>query len=248
MFDLKGKTAIVTGASRGLGRAIAVALARRGAWVAVNYAQNASAAEETLALMRAAGGDGELVPFDVSDGEAVLKAVDDLVARRGPVGSAVANAGVAVDGLLLRLGEDDLARTFATNVYGAMHLAKATVRSMMRARWGRFIAISSVVGQMGNTGQIAYAASKSALTGLTKTLAREYGSRGVTANLVAPGFIETDMTAAMPENLRAKLKENTPVGRFGQPEDVAAAVVFLASPEASYVTGQELGVNGGLYM
>lgn len=248
MFDLSGRVALVTGASRGIGRATAVALASRGAWVAVNYATNVAAAEETLAAIRAGGGDGELLPFDVSDSAAVTAAVEGLVQRKGPLAIAVANAGVNVDGLLLRAQEEDFDRMLATNVKGTFFLAKASVRSMMKARFGRIIAVSSVVGSMGNAGQSMYAASKSALVGMMRSIAREYGSRGVTANVVSPGFVETDMTASMADDARKKLIEMTPAGRIGRPEDIAAAVVYLASTEAAWVTGQELGVNGGLRM
>ncbi len=248
MFDLQGRVAIVTGASRGIGRAIAVTLARQGAWVGVNYARNAQAAEETLAAMRAAGGDGELLPFDVSDSAAVTEAVDGLAARRGGLHIAVANAGIAVDGLLLRMKDDDLARTFATNVNGALYLARASVRLMMKAKWGRFLAVSSVVGQTGNVGQTAYAASKAALEGAARSIAREYASRNITANVIAPGFIDTDMTAALPDAMRSKILEGVPLGRLGSAEDVAAAALYLASNEAGYVTGQVLNVNGGLYV
>ncbi len=248
MFDLSGRVALVTGASRGIGRATAIALATRGAWVAVNYATNSAAAEETLAAMRTAGGDGELLPFDVSDAAAVTVAVEDLVLRKGPLAIAVANAGLNIDGLLLRAQEEDFDRMLATNVKGTFFLAKASVRSMMKARFGRIIAVSSVVGAMGNAGQSMYAASKSALVGMMRSIAREYGSRGVTANVVSPGFVETDMTAGMPEEARKKLLGMIPSGRLGRPEDVAAAVVYLASAEASWVTGQVLGVNGGMRM
>lgn len=248
MFDLSGRVALVTGASRGIGRATAVALASRGAWVAVNYATNAEAAGEALAAVRAAGGYGELLPFDVSDAAAVTAAVEGLVQRKGPLSIAVANAGVNIDGLLLRAQEEDFDRMLATNVKGTLFLAKAAVRSMMKARHGRIIAVSSVVGAMGNAGQSMYAASKSALVGMMRSIAREYGSRGVTANVVSPGFVETDMTAGMSDDARKKLVEMTPAGRIGRPDDVAAAVVYLASNEAGWVTGQVLGVNGGLRM
>ena len=248
MFDLSGRVALVTGASRGIGRATAVALASQGAWVAVNYATNAAAAAETLAAMRAAGGDGELLPFDVSDASAVTAAVEGLVQRKGPMAIAVANAGVNIDALLLRAQEEDFDRMLATNVKGTLFLAKASVRSMMKARYGRIIAVSSVVGAMGNAGQTMYAASKSALVGMARSIAREYGSRGVTSNVVSPGYVETDMTAGMTDEVRKKLIEMTPAGRIGRPEDVAAAVVYLASAEAAWVTGQVLGVNGGLRM
>ena len=160
----------------------------------------------------------------------------------------MANAGVNVDALLLRAQEEDFDRMLATNVKGTLFLAKASVRSMMKARYGRIIAVSSVVGAMGNAGQTMYAASKSALVGMARSIAREYGSRGVTSNVVSPGYVETDMTAGMTDEVRKKLIEMTPAGRIGRPEDVAAAVVYLASAEAAWVTGQVLGVNGGLRM
>lgn len=248
MFDLSGRVAIVTGASRGIGRAIAVALARQGAYVAINYAKNRDAAESCLAEARAAGGDGETMGFDVADSAAVTAAVEGLKERKGQLHIAVANAGVSVDNLLLRVSDEELASTFATNVHGAIFLARAAVRPMMRAKWGRFIAVSSVVGQTGNAGQTVYAASKAALAGAVKSIAKEYASRNITANVVAPGFIDTEMTAHIAAEARAKIVEATPAGRLGRPEDVAAAVVYLASTEASYVTGQVLGVNGGLYV
>lgn len=248
MFDLTGRVALVTGASRGIGRATALALASRGAWVAINYASNATAAEETLSAVRAAGGDGELLPFDVASEGAVATAIEGLVKRKGPLSIAVANAGVNVDSLLLRAQEADFDRMLATNVKGTLFVAKSAVRSMMKARHGRIIAVSSVVGSMGNAGQAMYAASKSAMVGMIRSIAREYGSRGVTANVVAPAYVETDMTVGMGDEMRKKVIEMTPAGRLGRPEDVAAAVVYLASNEASWVTGQVLGVNGGLRM
>jgi 3-oxoacyl-[acyl-carrier protein] reductase len=247
MVDLKGRVAIVTGASRGIGRAVAVGLGRAGAYVALNYQRNEAAAVEALAMVKDAGGDGELLKFDVGNSPAVHAAVDDLVARKGVVHIAVANAGITADNLLLRVSDDEVASVFSTNVHGAIWLARAAIRPMMRARYGRFIAISSVVGQMGNVGQVVYAASKSALEGMVKSLAREYGSRGVTANVVAPGFIDTDMTASLSDDLRAKIVGEVPMKRMGRPEEVASAVLYLASPDASYVSGQVLGVNGALY-
>ncbi|MEZ4409029.1 MAG: 3-oxoacyl-ACP reductase family protein [Polyangiales bacterium] len=248
MFELTGKTALVTGASRGIGRAIAVSLARQGAWVAVNYARSAEAAEETLSQVREAGSDGELLPFDVADGAATASAIEDLAKRRAGLSVVVSNAGINADNLVLRLDDDEFERILATNVKGALHVLRAAVRPMMRARWGRMIAVSSVVGEMGNAGQVAYATSKSALFGMMKSLAKEYGSRGVTANVVAPGFVVTDMTAGLSEEIRKRLIELTPAGRLGTPEDVASAVSWLASPEAAWVTGQVVSVNGGLRM
>ncbi|MBX7195978.1 MAG: 3-oxoacyl-ACP reductase FabG [Sandaracinaceae bacterium] len=248
MFELTGKVALVTGGSRGIGRAVSLALAKQGAYVAINYAGNEAAAAETLTQVREQGGDGEIVKFDVASQSAFEEAIDDLVKRKGRLDVLVSNAGIAMDQLLLRIKPEELERTFATNVGGALWGAKAAIRHMMRKRTGRIVFLSSVVAESGNPGQAVYSASKAALLGLTKTLAREYASRGVTVNAVAPGFIATDMTAGLPEDVKKKIVEQTPLARIGSPDEVAAAVVYLASDEAGYVTGQVLRVNGGMYV
>ena len=248
MFSLRDRVALVTGGSRGIGRAISVALARAGAFVAVNYRGNVEAAEETLREIREAGGEGTLLPFDVADPEAVDAAVTQLVKEQGRLDILVNNAGIALDQLLMRVKPEEISRTFEANVAGAIYCAKAAIRPMMRKKHGRIIQISSVVAETGNPGQVVYSASKAALLGMTRTLAREYASRGITVNAVTPGFIETDMTAALPEAAREGIVSTTPVGRIGRPEEIAAAVLYLASDEAGYVTGQTLGVNGGMHV
>ncbi|MBW2212062.1 MAG: 3-oxoacyl-ACP reductase FabG [Deltaproteobacteria bacterium] len=248
MFDLAGKIAVVTGGSRGIGRATSVALAEAGAHVLVNYRSNEAAAKETLALIEKVGGQGELLGFDVADPESVDRGIKDAIKRHGRIDILVNNAGISIDQLLLRVSQKDLDLTWATNVNGPIYCAKACIRPMMKKRWGRIINLSSVVGESGNAGQVVYSSSKAALLGLTRTLAREYASRGITVNAVAPGFIETDMTADLPDAGRQSIVDQTPLGRIGRPEEVAAAVVFLASEEASYITGQVVRVNGGMHV
>jgi 3-oxoacyl-[acyl-carrier protein] reductase len=248
VFDLAGKIAVVTGGSRGIGRAVSVALAEAGAHVLVNYRSNAEAARETLRLIEEAGGTGEILGFDVADPESVDAAIKDAVKRYGHLDILVNNAGISIDQLLLRVSAKDLEMTWATNVNGAVFCAKACIRPMMRSKWGRIISLSSVVAESGNAGQVVYSASKAALLGMTRTLAREYASRGITVNAVAPGFIETDMTADLTEAAKQGIVDQTPLGRIGRPEEVAAAVVFLASEEASYITGQVVRVNGGMHV
>jgi 3-oxoacyl-[acyl-carrier protein] reductase len=248
VFDLSGKVAIVTGGSRGIGRAICVALGGAGAHVVVNYQGNEQAAAETLAKVKEAGGDGEIRRFDVASEESCRAAIEEIAKARGRLDVLVNNAGIARDNLLMRLKQEELDQTFQTNVYGTLWCAKAAIRPMMRAKRGRIVNLSSVVAESGNPGQATYSASKAAVIGLTKTLAREYASRGITVNCVAPGFIDTDMTASLPEEAKKGIIEQTPAGRVGSPEEVAAAVLFLVSDEAAYVTGQVLRVNGGMYV
>jgi len=248
VFDLAGKIAVVTGGSRGIGRAICIALAQAGAYVLVNYRSNEEAARETLRLVEEAGGQAELVAFDVADPDSVDCSIKEAVGRHGRIDILVNNAGISIDQLLLRVSAKDLEMTWATNVNGAVFCAKACIRPMMKKRWGRIINLSSVVAESGNAGQVVYSASKAALLGLTRSLAREYASRGITVNAVAPGFIETDMTADLPDSAKQGIVDQTPLGRIGRPEEVAATVVFLASEEASYITGQVVRVNGGMHV
>ena len=248
MFDLAGKIAVVTGGSRGIGRATSIALAQAGAHVLVNFRSNEEAAKETLRLIEEAGGQGELLGFDVADPESVDGTIKEAIDRHGHIDILVNNAGISIDRLLLRVSVKDLETTWATNVNGALFCAKACIRPMMKKRWGRIINLSSVVGESGNAGQVVYSTSKAALLGLTRTLAREYASRGITVNAVAPGFVETDMTADLPDEAKQGIIDQTPLGRIGRPEEVAATVVFLASEEASYITGQVVRVNGGMHV
>ncbi|MFW5924649.1 MAG: 3-oxoacyl-[acyl-carrier-protein] reductase [Myxococcota bacterium] len=248
MFDLSDRVALVTGGSRGIGRAVAQTLARAGAHVVINYQGNVEAAQQTAAAVESTGGKATVARFDVADASEVDRALGDLVKELGRLDILVNNAGISLDQLLMRVKPEEVERTFSVNVSGAIWCAKAAIRPMMRAKRGRIINLSSVVGEAGNPGQAVYASSKAALIGLTKSLAREYASRGITVNAVAPGFIETEMTAALPEAAQKTVVEQTPVGRVGTPEEVAAAVLYLASDEAAYVTGQVLRVNGGMYV
>lgn len=248
MFDLSEKVAIVTGGSRGIGRAVCVALGRAGAKVVVNYSGNEEAAAETLRLVREAGSDGELLRFDVADAEAVDQAIADVAKRHGRLDILVNNAGIAMDQILLRIKPEELERTMAVNVGGTLWCCKSAMRVMIRKRQGRIVNLTSVVGEAGNPGQAVYSASKAGIIGLTKTLAREYASRGVTVNAVAPGFIETDMTASLPDPVKEAAIAQTPLGRMGSPADVAAAVLYLVSDEAGFVTGQVVRVNGGMHV
>jgi 3-oxoacyl-[acyl-carrier protein] reductase len=248
MFRLDGKVAVVTGGFRGLGRSMAVALGRSGAHIVAADVLPEDVGQETLRLVTETGAKCELVRLDVTSSEAVEEAMRDIHKRLGRLDIVINNAGIARDNLLLRVSDEDIQKTFAVNVTGAINCARSSIKIMMRARTGRIINLASVVAELGNPGQSVYSASKAALIGLTKTLAREYASRGITVNAVAPGFIDTDMTKNLPADAKKFMLEQIPLGRMGQPEDVAAAVVFLCSDEASYVTGQVLRVNGGMYV
>jgi 3-oxoacyl-[acyl-carrier protein] reductase len=247
---LAGKVALVTGGSRGIGRGIAVALGRRGAKVIINYASREEAARTAATEVVEAGGQAEIAQFDVANSAAVTEAIKAIGKDHGGLDILVNNAGVAVNGMLMRITDDAWMKTMTTNLAGAFHCLRAASTLILRAKTaGRIINITSVVGEQGNAGQVAYAASKAGLIGLTMSTARELAPRGVTCNAVSPGFIETDMTAEhLPEAARGKLLEQIPLGRIGRSEDVADVVAFLAGPEAGYITGQVLRVNGGLLM
>jgi 3-oxoacyl-[acyl-carrier protein] reductase len=248
MFDLSGKVAIVTGGSRGIGRAAAEALASCGAKVIVGYMSAEAQAREVAEGIQSRGGSAEIAQFDVADTARASAAVSEIAKRLGRLDILVANAGISIDALALRLKDDDFDRVLSVNLKGAIACATAALRPMMRAKTGRILFLSSVVGEMGNVGQTAYAASKAGLLGAAKSLAREYASRGITVNAVAPGFIETDMTAALPDEAKQAMLSVVPLGRAGTAKDVAAAICYLASDEAGYVTGHTLRVNGGMYM
>jgi 3-oxoacyl-[acyl-carrier protein] reductase len=244
---LTDKVALVTGASRGLGRAIALQLAQEGASIAA-VARSEEALKETLEAVRALGVTAEGFALDVSDSAAAEAVVDKIAARFQHIDVLVNNAGVTRDGLLMRMKSDDWDAVLNTNLKGAFNLTKPVARLMVRQRAGRIVNISSVIGLMGNAGQANYAASKAGLLGFTKSVARELASRSITCNVVCPGFVETDMTKGLGDDLRAKLLEKIPLARLGQPEDVAGVVSFLCSPAASYMTGQILTVDGGMVM
>lgn len=248
-MEQMAKRALVTGGSRGIGRAVCLALAARGMRVAVNYAGNAAAAEEVVqACLQQGAPDAFAVQADVSDAEQVRALVAAVSERWGGVDVLVNNAGITRDGLMMRMSEQDFDAVLATNLKGAFACMQAVMRPMMKQRWGRIVNLSSVVGLRGNLGQANYAASKAGLIGMSKSAAKELASRGITVNCVAPGFIETDMTAVLPESVRTALLGQIPLARLGAAEEVAEAVAFLASPEAAYITGQVLCVDGGMAM
>jgi 3-oxoacyl-[acyl-carrier protein] reductase len=245
---LSGKVAIVTGGSRGIGRAISLALADAGADVAVVYAGNRQGAEGTVAEIEKQGRRGLMIQADVSQADQVDSAVKQVLETFGRIDILVNNAGITRDNLVLRMKEEDWDRVIDTNLKGAFLFSKAVLRTMMKQRSGRIINIGSVVGVSGNPGQANYVAAKAGIIGMTKAMARELASRGITVNAVAPGFIETDMTAVLGDEVRNQILSQIPLARFGSPEDVAAAVRFLATDDAGYITGQTLHVDGGMVM
>lgn len=246
-MEANGTVSLVTGASRGIGRAVAVALAGSGGRVAIGGRDEAALAE-TARLVATAGGEARMVVLEVTDEASIERGVSGVLDAWGRIDHLVNNAGVARDALLLRVRSADWQAVLDTNLGGAMRLSRAVLPAMLKARAGRIVNIGSVIGEMGNAGQTAYAASKAGLIGLTKALAREVASRSITVNCVTPGFIDTEMTRNLPEKTRAEMAARIPLGRLGTPSDVAGAVVFLLSDAAAYVTGAVLRVNGGLHM
>jgi 3-oxoacyl-[acyl-carrier protein] reductase len=247
MSQLANQIAVVTGAGRGIGRAIALQFAAEGADV-VCVSRTAENSEKVAAEVRASGRKAWALAVDVSDGAAVTAASEKILAEAGRVDILVNNAGVTRDGLLMRMSDEDWDVVLNTNLKGAFHFTRAFSRSFIKQRSGRIINIASIIGLIGNAGQCNYAASKAALIGLTKSVAKELGSRGITVNAVAPGFVETDMTAVLKEELKTELLKRIPLNSLGKPEDIAAAALYLASPAARYVTGQVLTVDGGMVM
>ncbi len=245
-MELAGKVALVTGGSRGIGRATALKLAAQGAKVGVNYNRSPDAANEVVAEAASGGGEAVAIPGDVGTRDGAEGAVKAVVDQFGKLDILVNNAGITRDMLLMRLSEEDWDAVLDTNLKGAYMCSKVACRHMLRSRWGRIVNISSVVGLTGNAGQANYASAKAGLLGLTKSLARELGSKNITVNAIAPGYIETDIVAGLSEEIRQYVLSQIPAGRYGQPEDVAEAVVFLVSDRASYINGQTLNVDGGM--
>ena len=245
---LQGKVALVTGASKGIGRAIAVALGREGAHVIVNYNGSEEQAKKTCKLIEENGGSCESMRFNVAEEEITMEAMKSILEKHGKLDILVNNAGITKDGLLMRMTDADFESVLDVNLKGAFHTIRAASKQMLKQRSGRIINISSVSGIMGNAGQANYSASKAGLIGLTKATARELASRGITVNAVAPGFIETDMTDKLSDTVKENACKQIPLGKMGIPEDIAEAVVFLASEKAAYITGQVLCVDGGMAM
>lgn len=249
MFSaLRGQTALVTGGSRGIGRSIALALAEHGVKVAVNYAGSEEAALETVARIAELGSEGIALRGNVGDSEQAENLVKEVLNTWGRIDILVNNAGITRDNLIMRMKEEEFDQVIETNLKGVFNCLKAATRPMMKQRYGRIINISSVVGVTGNPGQANYSAAKAGVIGLTKSAARELSSRGITVNAIAPGFIDTDMTRQLSEEVRSGLEKSIPLARLGRPEEIAMATVFLASEGAAYMTGQTLHVDGGMYM
>lgn len=243
---LEGKIALVTGAAKGIGRAIALELAKEGATVIVNYNGSKERAEETLKEIQALGADGRVYPCNVADTQAALAMVKEVIAEYGRLDILVNNAGITRDNLIMKMSEEDFDLVIGANLKGCFNTIKAASRQMLKQRAGRIINIASVSGILGNAGQANYAASKAGIIGLTKTMARELASRGITVNAVAPGFVDTDMTQVLPEGVKEAATAQIPLGRFGKPEDIAHMVAYLASEKAAYITGQIISVDGGM--
>ena len=246
-MSLENQIALVTGASRGIGAAIAQTLGQQGA-VVVGTATSASGADRITAALKEAGVKGKGIALDVNNAEQIDAVLKEIATEYGTVGILVNNAGITKDTLMMRMSEDDWDTVISTNLSSIYRMSKAVLRPMMKARIGRIISISSVVGHMGNAGQANYAAAKAGMTGFSKSLASEVGSRGITVNCVAPGFIETDMTAKLPEDIKMQMLARVPLGRLGNVNEIAATVAFLASPNAAYISGETIHVNGGMYM
>jgi 3-oxoacyl-[acyl-carrier protein] reductase len=247
-MTLDGKVALVTGSSRGIGRAIAITLAKAGADVAINFAGNVAAAEEVAKEITALGRKAILVQGSVAEAAKAQEIVDKVIAELGKIDILVNNAGITRDGLLMRMKEEDWDAVLTTNLKGVFNCTKAVIKPMMKQRAGTIVNMASVVGEMGNAGQTNYAAAKAGVIGFTKSVAKEVASRGIRANAVAPGFIATDMTKVLPEKVQEEMAKTIPLGRQGQPQDIANAVLFLVSDEAAYITGQVINVDGGMVM